>query len=198
MNRQDEINKAATQILNERMQDNYLKVSSYYNDHKASILSNFKQQIISLLNQAKMQQETCGKRPIQYVAASFLLSSTITESFDFQLSLMDKLNFLDSIESCIYWSPKWIFSPVNEDKKALSSKLKKEFVRLHDFELDNIWRAYICGFYYNLAGLFFAENLKTAVIVGGMEKLSLVQEVQFVFGGFMDRFTIIDTWERGT
>ena len=71
MNRQDEINKAATQILNERMQDNYLKVSSYYNDHKGSILSNFKQQIISLLNQAKMQQETCGKRPIQYVAASF-------------------------------------------------------------------------------------------------------------------------------
>ena len=53
MNRQDEINKAATQILNERMQDNYLKVSSYYNDHKGSILSNFKQQIISLLNQAK-------------------------------------------------------------------------------------------------------------------------------------------------
>ena len=94
MNRQDEISKAATQILNERMQDNYLKVSSYYNAHKGSILSDFQRQIISLINQAKMQQETHGKQPIQYVAASFLLSSTITESFDFQLSLMDDLNFL--------------------------------------------------------------------------------------------------------
>lgn len=197
MNRQDEINKAAAQILNERMQDNYLKVSSYYNDHKGSILSDFKQQIISLLNQAKMQQETDGKRPIQYVAASFLLSSTITESFDFQLALMDDLNFLDPIESCIYWSPKWIFSPANDDKKALSSKLKKNFVRLHDFELDSIWRAYICGFYYNLAGLFFAENLKTVTIAGGLEKLSLAHEVQFVFGGLMDRFAVIDTWEKG-
>lgn len=197
MNRQDEINKAAAQILDERMQDNYLKVSSYYNAHKGNILSEFKQQIISLLNQAKMQQETHGKRPIQYVAASFLLSSTITESFDFQLSLMDDLYFLDSIECCIYWSPKWIFSPVNDDKTALYSKLKKDFVRLHDFELDSIWRAYICGFYYNLAGLFFAENLKAVIIAGGLEKLNLAQGVQFIFGGLMDRFAVIDTWERG-
>ena len=197
MNRQNEINKAASQILSDRMQNNYLKVSSYYNDHKADILSDLKQQIFSLINQAKAQQELHKKRQIQYVAASFLLSSTITESFDFQISLMDDLNFLDPIEGCIYWSPKWIFSPAEDDKTIVFNKLKKEYVQLRAFEIDSIWRAYICGFYYNIAGMFFAENLKTAAINGGLERLNLSQEIQFIYGGFMDRFAVIDTWERG-
>ena len=194
MDRQDEINETATQVLNGRMQENYFKICSYYNDHKKEILSDFKHHISCVVDQAYMQQEKQGKRPIRYVAASFLLSSTITESYDFQISLMDDQNFLDPIECCIYWSPKWIFVPVKDDRATLISMAKKEHIRLHTYELDSIWRAYVCGFYYNLAGLFFAENLKKAAIAGGLEKLNLAQEVQFVFGGIMDRFAVIDTW----
>lgn len=45
--------------------------------------------------------------------------------------------------------------------------------------------------------MFFAENLKTAAINGGLAQLDLIQETQFIFGGLMDRFAVIDTWERG-
>ena len=197
MNRQDEINKAAGQVLRDRMQENYFKIFAYYSDHKEEILSDLTQQISCMINQAKIQQETQGKQPIRYVAANFLLSSAITGSFDFKISLMDSLSFLDPIECCIYWSPKWIFAPAEDDKTNLWNQLRKEYVRLRPFELDTIWRIYIYAFYYSITGMFFAENLKTAAINGGLAQLDLIQETQFIFGGLMDRFAVIDTWERG-
>lgn len=58
MNRQDEINKAAGQVLRDRMQENYFKIFAYYSDHKEEILSDLTQQISCMINQAKIQQET--------------------------------------------------------------------------------------------------------------------------------------------
>ena len=53
MNRQDEINKAAGQVLRDRMQENYFKIFAYYSDHKEEILSDLTQQISCMINQAK-------------------------------------------------------------------------------------------------------------------------------------------------
>ena len=75
----------------------------------------------------------------------------------------------------------------------LTTAAKKEFIRLHTFELDAVWRAYVCGFYYSLAGLFFAEHLKSAAIACELNNLTLMGEVDFVFGGYMDQSVKLGT-----
>ena len=64
---------------------------------------------------------------------------------------------------------------------------------MHTFELDAVWRAYVCGFYYSLAGLFFAEHLKSAAIACELNNLALMGEVDFVFGGYMDQSVKLGT-----
>ena len=55
MNRQDEINKAAGQVLRDIMQENYFKIFAYYSDHKEEILSDLTQQISCMKKQTKIQ-----------------------------------------------------------------------------------------------------------------------------------------------
>ena len=92
--------------------------------------------------------------------------------------------------------PKWLFATVESDWEILLNSVRSKVIRLHQYELDAIWRSYIFEFYNGLAALFFAEHLKNAAIDREMESLSLADEVFFTYSGYMDRFIKLDTWKR--
>lgn len=191
MDRQEEIFEIAQQVLLAQSQINYEKICETYNKDK--ILADFYQTIHHLIVLTQVKQKESAKRAIKYVAASYLLSSSITKTFEFQLSLLDDQYFCDPVESCLYWSPKWIFETVTSDWDVLIKAIKARVVRLHPYELDFIWRSYICEFYDGLTFLFFAEHLKNAAIEGDLRSLCLSDEVLFTCGGYMDHFIQIDT-----
>ena len=193
MDRQDAIFKFAQAVLQERAQSRYQQICKDYTANKQQIVNDFYQAVGQLIALTKRQQTERQKQPIRYVAALYLFSSTITKTYEFQLSLFDERYFLDPTESCVYWCPKWLFSYTEADKVFLTTAAKKEFIRLHTFELDAVWRAYVCGFYYSLAGLFFAEHLKSAAIACELNNLALMGEVDFVFGGYMDQSVKLGT-----
>lgn len=196
MNREKEILEIARQVLLERTQTNYRIICESYNKDKEKILADFYQAIHHLILLTQTKQREFGKKAIKYVAASYLLSSSITRSFEFQLSLFDDQYFADPIESCVYWTPKWLFESVASDWDILLRSVKSKVVRLHPYELDSIWRSYLCEFYNGLAFLFFAEHLKKAAIGGGLRMLALSNEIFFAYGGYMDYFIQIDSWKR--
>lgn len=196
MNRQEEVFEIARQVLSKQAREDDQKLYDSYNKHKDAVLSDFYQNVRRLIILTQDKQEKLRKRPVQYVAASYLLSSSITGTFEFQLSLLDDQYFLDSVESCVYWTPKWLFATVESDWEILLNSVRSKVIRLHQYELDAIWRSYIFEFYNGLAALFFAEHLKNAAIDGEMESLSLADEVFFTYGGYMDRFIKLDTWKR--
>lgn len=196
MNREKEILEIARQVLLERTQTNYRIICESYNKDKEKILADFYHAIHHLILLTQTKQREFGKKAIKYVAASYLLSSSITRSFEFQLSLFDDQYFADPIESCVYWTPKWLFESVASDWDILLRSVKSKVVRLHPYELDSIWRSYLCEFYNGLAFLFFAEHLKKAAIGGGLRMLALSNEIFFAYGGYMDHFIQIDSWKR--
>jgi hypothetical protein len=196
MDRQEEIFDVARRVLSEQSEINYGKICETYNKDKKKILADFYQVVHHLIGMTQIQQTASSKRAIKYVAASYLLSSSITKTFEFQLSLLDDQYFCDSAESCVYWTPQWIFETVMSDWDILLRTVKAKVIRLHPYELDFIWRSYICEFYNRLTFLFFAEHLKNAAIEGGLRNLSLSDEVLFTYGGYMDHFIQIDAWKR--
>ncbi len=197
MERAEQISTVAEQILMELAQRNYEKICKYYNSNKDAILSDFYDVIHGLITLTKEHQDSLGKAAIQYVSISYLLSSTITKSYEFQISLMSEHYFLDPIESCVYWSPHWLLADVDKDWDMLFSMVRKEIIRLHPYELDRIWRSYICSFYYGLTAFFVAEHIKAAAISGGLENLRLVDEVSFIYGGIMEQFVQLDILKTG-
>ena len=197
MERAEQIGEVAEQVLLELEKSNYAKICEYYNKNKDAIVADFSEAIHRLINLALEHQKSFGKGAVQYVSVSYLLSSTITKSYEFQLSLMSEQYFLDPVESCVYWSPHWLFADIDKEWDILFSKVRKEIIRLHHYELDRIWRSYICGFYYGLTALFAAEHIKAAAISGGLEALRLAEEVSFIYGGVMDQFVRLDVLRTG-
>lgn len=187
MNREEKIIEIAKRVFNERYPASYEQICENYKKHNEQILADFYQCVRKLIHLTQKRQTACKKGPIRYFAAAYLLSSTLTETFDFQLSLLDEQYYLDPIESCIYWHPSFLFVNLAADKEELVRAVDREMIRVHSYELDMVWRSYVCEFYYVLAGLFFAENVKSAALAGGMNELTLTEEVQFVYGGVMDR-----------
>lgn len=196
MERREQISKIAWSILCEQCKISYQQLQINFDANETDILSEFEQVILNLITTTQKQQLLQGKRAIKYFAASFLLSSTITETWDFQLSLLDDQQFLDPMESCVYWSPSWIVPILANDKDILLTEMKKRIIRLHSYEVDPIWRAYVCGFYYALVGDFFAKHLKNTSVKANFDILATENTVEFIFGGFMDRTAQIDTLSK--
>lgn len=192
MERKEQISKIAWSILCDQCKISYSQLQEIFDTNKADILTEFEQVISKLISSTRQQQLSEGKRAIKYFAASFLLSSTITESWDFQLSLLDDQQFLDPVESCVYWRPSWIAPLLENDKNILLTEMQKRTIRFQSYEVDSIWRAYVCAFYYALVGDFFAKYLKKTVKKSNFDILTAENEVEFIFGGFMDRTTQID------
>lgn len=192
MERKEQISEIAWSILHDQCNISYLQVQKDFEANQANIFAEFEQVLFKLVNTTRQQQLSGGKKAIKYFAASFLLSSTITESWDFQLSLLDNQQFLDPVESCVYWRPSWLIPALENDKNILLSEMKKRIIRLHSYEIDPIWRAYVCGFYYAIVGDFFAKHLKKTAKKAGFDILAKEDEVELIFGGFMDRTAIID------
>ena len=86
----------------------------------------------------------------------------------------------------------WMAPVLVSDKNLLLTEMKKKIVRFHSYEVDPIWRAYVCGFYYALVGDFCARYLKKAAVKANFDILDTENVVEFIFGGFMDRTVQID------
>lgn len=192
MERKEQISEVAWSILNNQCKASYLQLQRNFDADETNILAEFEQVIHTLIKATQRQQSLEGKGIIKYFAASFLLSSTITETWDFRLSLLDDQQFLDPVESCVYWSPSWMIPVLGYNKNILLTEMKKRIIRLHSYEVDPIWRAYVCGFYYALVGNFFAKHLKKTALKANLNILKTDNAVEFIFGGFMDRTTQID------
>lgn len=195
MDRREHIFQLAKQALQQRTQTTYRRICQDYNNHRQAILGDFYQSIRCLIAKAKKLQSEHGKGPVKYVTASYLLSSAITGSYEFQLSIQDEQYFLDPVECSVDWRPSWLFSYAEEDRAAVHAFVGKEVPRLRPHELDALWRAYVCEFYYGLAGLFLAEHMSAAAEAEGLRRLHLMDEVLFVFGGFMDHAMQLDAWK---
>lgn len=187
MNREEKIFEIANRVLKERSSVSSGQITNYFESHKEEILRDFYQCVQRLIQITRERQSMCKKGPIKYFAAAYLLSSTLTGTFDFQISLLDEQYYLDPMESCIYWKPAFLFINLESDREEMVRAVDREMIRVHSYELDMAWRCYVSEFYYVLAGLFFAEYAKPAALAGGINELSLMEEVQFVYGGLMDR-----------
>ena len=196
MTRQEKIDETAREFLKTHSQTRYKTLCMKYNSEKFQIINELCCIVSQLVSMAKRQQENLQKQTIKYLTASYLLSSTITKSYDFQLALYDNRYYLDPTETSLYWRPQWMFSDIDEDRVALEKAVRQKCVRLQEYELDEVWRSYIHTFYYGLAGFFFAENIKMAAMNGKLTELQTEDQVVFLFDGIMDQPVQIDVWER--
>lgn len=196
MTREQKILATAAPILEELVKTSFGWISEEVKKNKEKILSELLK-ILNTLGEASMHLQCDGKKgDAEYLCIEYLLSSAITKSYDFQISIYDENFHLDSANCATYWSSLIMFDRVDDDMEVLFNNIANKFMELKRYELDEIRRAYISLFHNKLIGLFLIENIKDIVLKSNIPLLNTHGAIQVLYGGFMDQMILIDKIER--
>ena len=90
---------------------------------------------------------------------SMLYSSLVTCSNVYQIAWYDENIYLEENPPCIFYSPEFLFRNLEDDVADIKRYLHKNYIRLMDYETEEIRRVYT-GKLYHEGKPFFAELVK--------------------------------------
>lgn len=195
MSRKEEIIEESLKIIGELAQARIKKLEGVGDILRGEMQSG----LLGALNDlAKNQRRgaACFEKEICYLCVEFLLSSIVTRSYDFQISLYDERLHLDPKLCAVYWRPPILFDEAEEDMEVILRELKLKVIALRPDEAEESRKAYILMFHYLLLEMFMEEYLKDTVLKSGLCELGKGRSVELLYGGYMDNMKLIGRLEQ--
>lgn len=194
MDRLKEMLPLAKELFQPRLADRLQSFSTTHDKYNR-LCTEYRKVIADFIQAAQRRQADMRLGAVSYLMISYLHSSAITKTYEFEISLMNERFFLDSDAYSIYWCPKIFFDFIEEDMEVFAAEARKRWIRIRDYEFDDIRRFYAneCN---GLAALFFAEKTLQAAVDGGVKGLDCGQELKILYGGYMDKVVALATIKR--
>ena len=152
-------------------------------------------EIQDFLWSAVKKQKTDGWVPA-HLAVFHLKSSLFTGTYRYQICLMnEKMYFDDSFEE-FEWFPSFLYGTMEEEKAVLSYELKRNFVRVKEYEINyglrQLAKEYKKVMEVYLIKTFCYLNENSAFI-----ELEKKEPFHFLFGDYMGEIKSILIYEGG-
>lgn len=87
---------------------------------------------------------------------SYLRSSYITGTDDFEIAFYEGTPFIESGPECFYYRPVHAFTGIEEDLQSLGAQLRKGFIRIISGETEEIRRYYMERLYEQCGDVFLS------------------------------------------
>lgn len=131
-----------------------------------------------------------------YLSVFHLHSSSLTGTYQYQVLLMDeKMYFDDSLEECD-WFPAFLYGSMEEEKAALSYELKKNFVRVTEYEINHGLRQ-LAKEYKKVMEVYLIKTLCYLHENPAFMELEKKEPFHFLFGDYMGEIKSILIYEGG-
>lgn len=166
-------------------------LKTFLAENVLEIIPSFQEKIDFLIN------EEIKKQRNEYIKFVFLcqtLSSGYTGSNEAILGMSSDMLYLDEGRSQVFWYPKLFYSGVEEDLADVEKILRKDFLRLEEYELLYIKRRLLNDI-WDLIPEFFCTIAKQSVNLITTSPLCLEDEIFFLYGKYMDNLSVV--WSTG-
>lgn len=170
------------------------------NDIATALKGNDQQIIDSVVNAVQMAlheavrwQKNGSKGPISYISFSFLQSNLLLNHYALRVDAWDERFMIDDMESAAEWDFHTIFPCVSPDINAVAEKVRETVIRVQEYELRELERAY-CLIYFTIAMDILKAVLSNNVELWKDSPASLAPEVQFTLGAYMEPQQSIYIW----
>lgn len=163
-----------------------MKKKILIDDNYEKIKVEFQKKLIYLIDHQTRQKREDSEEKIQTIYLYRLMSGIYTESYDSILGLSNSMLYLDDGKSQIYWTPEIIYSDIHRDMKAVEIRLRKEFMRLSEYELLRLKRILLNDDW----GLFqecFLNLIKDSIKIITDSSLELEDDFQVLSGNYMEQ-----------
>lgn len=128
-------------------------------------------------------------KKVKYVIISILESSTLTKSYDLQVTFYNEKIYADDAPVYVYWKPMFIFSKLEEDMAFFKKKVLEKEVRVKDYEMDIIREKYLINHYFFI--LLFLLQIVPDLFASDEQCSSFKDDIRVMFGRYMEKPILI-------
>ena len=152
-------------------------------------------EIETLLWEAVEKQRMDKWKPA-YLATFHLHSSLLTGTYQYHVRLMDEQMYFDNDFKECDWFPVFLYGTMEEEKAALSQELKKNFVRIKEYEINHGLRQ-LAEEYKKLMEVYLIKMLCHLHENPAFMELRKKEPFHFLFGDYMGKIKSILIYEGG-
>ncbi len=150
MNRIADMKEASGEFLARLLKNRVTDARACFDREKRAFIYKFRNEIETLMGEKKEGENN--------LVISVLYSSLVTGSNVYRISWYDENIYLEGSPASIYYSPEFLFRNLEEDVEKIRNHLRKSYIRLMEYEVEEVRRDYE-GKLYHEGRPFFAEMI---------------------------------------
>lgn len=139
----DEYLERFAEEISRKLSTDQKKLIEEYEKSKTVYLNQCEECMKKLIEQCKQKQEQGQKDVVGCIGVHFLRTSVRTRSFEYKIAMYNTELFQDRQEVAVYWEPPYLRKIAEEAVKDLSSMLRKECIRISDYDIKQFCDEYL-------------------------------------------------------
>lgn len=189
MDRMEHLVKIADEFLTRKYFENAAVAERYFRLHKGEVTRQFSNVVWEGLARCKAK-----RKKVKYIIVSILESSILTKSYELQVAFFDERMYLDDESEYIYWVPLFLFEQIEDDIWAYRKKASQTVVRIKEYEIEQIFRAYAFNRYLDVYALL-KDIIRDVLEQETPNFECLAEDVSILFGQYMEKSVLL--YQRG-
>ena len=193
MERVEQMASLAIDIMREGLVKDIKEIMSSLDQKNQQIADEITSAVEAAIQEAGYRQKAGEKGAVSYISFSFLQSNLLIDRFAFRVDAWDGRFMLDDSEAASEWDFRTLVSCSGPDMDAVAKKVRETMVRVQNYELRELERAYRVN-YFALALEVLRAALPLSVDQAKQGSVELSPEIQFTVGPYMEKQQSIYTW----
>jgi len=162
--------------------------------HAGGIWQELERDIKKCLDRAASMQKQNKKGSLGYLVFSFLRYGEYGNGPELRIDAMDDGFYLDKQETAAHYHPEFLWDRYVGDIELLYKKAGEKFIRLQNYELDEVKKEYTDSYYAVLYRML--ESLAGLVMETVADSgIPITEDFKIVFGEYMGNGTVL--YKRG-
>ena len=187
-----------SRYLQPHMQECFLRscetIQTEINCHAGEIWEELGRAIKGCLNRAASMQAQDKKGHLKYLVFSFLRYGEYLNGPELRIDALDEGFYLDKREAAGHYRPEFLQNRYADDLNFLHKKAGEKFIRLQDYEWEEVKKEYI-DFYHSVLFRMLESLAGTIMKTVTDSGIPAAESLKIVFGEYMGNGTVL--YERG-
>lgn len=193
MIKKEEINVFAKEFIKKCLYENLVKIQNRLEVEEKKIEKDFMQALSKVFEKCVKQQKKQKKRAIKYIHIFYLKSAMLTQKLEYQINVYSRLSYMDEMECSELWYPEFIMDFYKKDLEALDKEAKQKVIKYGYADFREIQERFF-SVYTAMVGQYVAGRAEKIVELDSYKKMLKEDDIQIIFGGYMDKGILI--WEK--
>lgn len=197
MDRMEELASLVSEPLQQRFLTDLDRIVLCMKDNVQVVNADLARSIQKAFDAAVCWQTAAKKGPVAYISFSVMQSNLLLEKYALRIDAYDDRFLVDDSEAASEWDFSALLQNLNTNFDVIVSTLRQSVIRVQEYELWELKKAYHLNYYATATGLL-QGLLPLCLDALSLDGIDVMPEVHFTVGPYMEKQMPFFQWRRET